>query len=127
MSFLRFLVTAGAAAALSTPLAAQIDTVQTVAPGVYFHQGDIRRGHSNNGWIVLDDFVLVVEANFPSGAKGSCRDPETTEKTGRFAFTRIAGDHVRGTRAEAGATIVANEGVDGMDRRAGFFGGPPGR
>ena len=48
---------------------AQIDTVQTISPGVYFHQGDLRRGHSNNGWIVLDDFVLVIEANFPSGAQ----------------------------------------------------------
>lgn len=50
-------------------VAAQINTVQEVAPGVYFHQGDPRRGHSNNGWVVLDDYVVVIDANYPSGAK----------------------------------------------------------
>ena len=52
-----------AALLLSSAVAvAQINTVQTVAPDVYFHAGDPRRGHSNNGWIVFDDFVLVIDA-----------------------------------------------------------------
>lgn len=120
-------------AALAAPLAAQIDTVQTVAPGVYFHQGDIRRGHSNNGWIVLADFVLVIEANFPSGARVVMpKIRETSDKPVRFAFnTHHHGDHAYGNQlwADAGATIVANEGAlaEMKSAETGFFGGPPGR
>ena len=30
-----------------------------VAPGVYFHEGDIgRKGHCNNGWIVFKDYAF---------------------------------------------------------------------
>ena len=110
---LPILVTALVALAASLP--AQIDTVQTLAPGVYFHQGDIRRGHSNNGWIVFDDFVLVVEANFPSGAKIVLpKVKATSDRPIRFAFnTHHHGDHAYGNQlwADAGATIVATEGV----------------
>jgi glyoxylase-like metal-dependent hydrolase (beta-lactamase superfamily II) len=121
------------AAALAAPLVAQIDTVQTLAPGVYFHQGDNRRGHSNNGWIVFDDFVLVIEANFPSGAKVVMpKIKETSDKPVRFAFnTHHHGDHAYGNQlwADAGATIVAHEGVLAEMKVAetGFFGGTPGR
>ena len=112
---------------------AQINTVQQVAPGVYFHEGDLRRGHSNNGWIVFDDFVLVIEANFPSGARVVMpKIKETSDKPVRFAFnTHHHGDHAYGNQlwADAGATIVANEGVLAEMKTAetGFFGGVPGR
>jgi len=50
--------------------ATQINTVKELAPGVYFHEGDLRgKGHCNNGWVIFDDYVLVVDANFPSGAQ----------------------------------------------------------
>ena len=50
--------------------AAEVNKVETVAPDVYFHEGDIgRKGHCNNGWVVFDDYVLVIDANFPSGAQ----------------------------------------------------------
>jgi len=26
------------------------------------------KGYCNNGWIILEDYVLVIDANFPSGA-----------------------------------------------------------
>ena len=46
----------------SAPAAfAQINTTQTVVPGVYFYEGDPRRGHSNNGWIVFEDVVLGTD------------------------------------------------------------------
>ena len=32
-------------------------------------KGDISKGHCNNGWIIFQDFVLVIDANFPSGAR----------------------------------------------------------
>ena len=48
----------------------QMNTVKELAPGVFFHEGDIKgRGHCNNGWVVFDDYVLVIDANFPSGAQ----------------------------------------------------------
>ncbi len=132
-SLARLVIFACAAGALSVPLPAQINTIRTMAPGVYFHEGDIRRGHSNNGWIVFDEFVLVIEANFPSGARVVMpRIKETTDKPIRFAFnTHHHGDHAYGNQlwAEAGATIVANNGVlEEMKRvETGFFGGAPGR
>ena len=47
----------------------QINVVQTVAPEIYFHEGDPRRGHSNNGWVVFEDYIVVIDANYPSGAQ----------------------------------------------------------
>ena len=48
----------------------QINTTKELAPGVYFHEGDLRgKGHCNNGWVVFEDYVLVIDANFPSGAR----------------------------------------------------------
>jgi len=51
-------------------LRAQVNEVQKLAPDIYFHEGDLKgRAHCNNGWIVFDDYVLVIDGNFPSGAK----------------------------------------------------------
>ncbi len=119
--------------AAAVPALAQIDTVQTLAPGVYFHQGDLRRGHSNNGWIVFEDYVLVIEANFPSGAKVVMpKIKETSDKPVRFAFnTHHHGDHAYGSQvwADAGATIVST--VAALDEmksvETGLFGNKPGR
>ena len=68
--------TAAAGSLSLTSLAAQtaidesrVNQVDTVATDVYFHQGDIaHKGHCNNGWIVFKDYVLVIDANYPSGA-----------------------------------------------------------
>src|SRR5262245_58708283 len=36
--------------------AGQVNVVKELAPGVYFHQGDIEgKGHCNNGWVVFND------------------------------------------------------------------------
>ena len=53
----------------SQPSTSQVGRVQKLAPDVYFHEGDISKGHCNNGWIVFEDYVLVIDANFPSGAQ----------------------------------------------------------
>ena len=111
----------------------QINTVQTVAPSVYFHEGDPRHGHSNNGWIVFDDFVLVVDANYPSGAKIVMPQiATTTDKPVRFVFnTHHHGDHAYGNQlwADAGATLVASTAMlEEMKKvETGAFGGEPGR
>ena len=125
-------VTLGALAFGSLALA-QINTVQTVAPGIYFHEGDPRRGHSNNGWIVFDDFVLVIDANYPSGAKIVMpKVKETSDKPVRFVFnTHNHGDHAYGNQAwaETGATLVASSAMLAEMKKVetGAFGGEPGR
>jgi glyoxylase-like metal-dependent hydrolase (beta-lactamase superfamily II) len=112
----------------------QVGTVKELAPGVYFHEGDVRgKGHCNNGWIVFDDYVLVVDANFPSGAQEILpKIKAQTDKPIRFAFdTHHHGDHAYGNQvwADNGAVPVAHENVVAEMRKyeTGFFGGKPGR
>jgi len=111
-----------------------VNQVDTVASDVYFHQGDIEgHGHCNNGWIVFKDFVLVIDANFPSGAQTIIpKIRALTQKPIRFAFdTHHHGDHAYGNQiwVENGATPVAHTGVlEEMKRyETGYFGGKPGR
>jgi glyoxylase-like metal-dependent hydrolase (beta-lactamase superfamily II) len=115
-------------------LASQTDTVKELAPGVFFHEGDLRgKGHCNNGWVVFDDYVLVIDANFPSGAQQVIQKIKAqTTKPIRFAFdTHHHGDHAYGNQvwADNGGTIVAHENVLSEMRKyeTGLFGGKPGR
>lgn len=110
-------------------------TVDAVAPDVYFHAGmpvpnaDVV---CNNGWIVFDDYVLVIDANFPAGARqiiGKIR--ALTDKPIRFALdTHHHGDHAYGNQVfvESGAVPIAHAGVvDEMKRlETGHYGGVPG-
>jgi len=118
---------------LPAALFAQINTAQTVAPDVYFHQGDPRRGHSNNGWIVFADYVLLIDANYPSGAQVVMPAIKgTTDKPVRIVFdTHHHADHAYGNRlwVEAGAVAVAHVGVIGEMKQVetGYYGGEPGR
>ena len=118
---------------LAGPAVAQINSVHDVAPGVYFHEGDPRRGHSNNGWVVCEDFVFVIDANFPSGAEIVMpKIKATSEKPVRFVFdTHHHADHSYANKlwSDGGATVVANTGVlDEMKLvETGHFGGKPGQ
>ena len=112
----------------------KVGEVQQVAPGVYFHQGNIEKsGHCNHGWIVFKDYVLVVDANFPSGAQEIIpKIRKTTDKPIKFVFdTHHHGDHAYGNKvfADAGATVVAHAGVlaSMKEHETGAFGGKPGR
>ncbi|HET6900002.1 MAG TPA: MBL fold metallo-hydrolase, partial [Vicinamibacteria bacterium] len=124
-----------AAAACAAVLArAQVGEVRTVAPDVYFHEGDIKgKGHCNNGWVVFQDYVLVVDANFPSGAREIIpKIRALTNKPIRFAFdTHHHGDHAYGNQvwADEGAALVAHTGVlEEMKKyETALFGGGPGR
>ena len=104
-------------AGLSVPLtgADKISEVQKVAPNVYFHQGDLDKGHCNQGWIVFKNFVLVVDGNFPSGVKVVLPKIKATTKTPiRYVVdTHHHGDHAYGNMAwfEAGATPIASAGA----------------
>jgi cyclase len=119
---------------LNQRLGSQINTVKELAPGVYFHEGDLRgKGHCNNGWVIFDDYVLVVDANFPSGAREVMEKIKAqTDKPIRFAFdTHHHGDHAYGNQvwADNGAVPVAQENVLAEMRKyeTGLFGGKPGR
>jgi glyoxylase-like metal-dependent hydrolase (beta-lactamase superfamily II) len=111
----------------------EVGKVDELAPNVYFHEGDIVRGHCNNGWIIFEDYVLVIDANFPSGANEIIpKIRSLTDKPIRFAFdTHHHGDHAYGNQVwvENGATPVAHTGVlDELKRyETGYYGGKPGR
>ena len=111
----------------------EIGKVDPLAPEVYFHEGNLVRGHCNNGWVIFEDYVLVIDANFPSGANEIIpKIRALTDKPIRFAFdTHHHGDHAYGNQiwVENGATPIAHTGVlDEMKRyETGYYGGKPGR
>ena len=113
---------------------AEVNKAEQVAPDVYFHEGDIKgSGHCNNGWIVFEDYVLVVDGNFPSGAQEIIpKIKAITDKPIRFAFdTHHHGDHAYGNQfwVDNGAVPVAHAGViDEMKKfETGYYGDKPGR
>jgi cyclase len=111
----------------------EVGRVDPLASGIYFHEGNLVRGHCNNGWVIFEDYVLVIDANFPSGATEIIpKIRALTDKPIRFAFdTHHHGDHAYGNQiwVENGATPVAHTGViDEMKRyETGYYGGKPGR
>ena len=114
--------------------AAQVNQLTNIATDVYFHEGDIKgHGHCNNGWVVFEDYVLVIDGNFPSGAQEIIpKIKAITDKPIRFVFdTHHHGDHSYGnqTWVENGATPVACAGVlDEMRKyETGYYGAKPGR
>ena len=91
----------------------QEQRVTQLAPGVFFWQGDtaIRRP-ANCTWVIFRDYVLVIDANFPWGAREILPEiKRTTNKPIRFVFnTHYHADHSfgNGIFMEAGATIVCS-------------------
>src|ERR1700751_2537213 len=107
-----------------------------VAPDVYFHEGQVSDSADavgNNGWIMFEDYVLVIDANFPAGAKLIISKIRSlTDKPIRFAFdTHHHGDHAYGNQifVENGGGPVAHTGViEEMKRyETGYYGQQPGR
>jgi glyoxylase-like metal-dependent hydrolase (beta-lactamase superfamily II) len=84
-----------------------------LAPGVFFWQGDtsIRRP-SNCTWVLFKDYVVVIDANFPWGAREILPEIKRTTKLPiRFVFnTHYHADHTFGSSIfqETGATIVCS-------------------
>jgi glyoxylase-like metal-dependent hydrolase (beta-lactamase superfamily II) len=87
----------------------------------------------NNGWIMFEDYVLVIDANYPAGAKLIISKIRAlTDKPIRFAFdTHHHGDHAYGNQVyvENGGVPVAHTGViEEMKRyETGYYGHGPGR
>ena len=117
--------------------AAQAAEVDKVAPDIFFHAGDLVSDNApavcNNGWIIFEDYVLVIDANFPAGAKLMISKIRSmTDKPIRFAFdTHHHGDHAYGNQiyVENGAVPVAHTGVIEEMRRyeTGYYDSKPGR
>ena len=110
--------------------------VDRIAPDVYFHEGDAVSDNPpavcNNGWIIFEDYVLVVDANFPAGAQLMISKIRSiTDKPIRFAFdTHHHGDHAYGNQVflDNGGVPVAHTGVIEEMRRAetGYYSNKPG-
>lgn len=102
-----------AAALLVAPLEAGPETVRRIAPGVWFREGDLENlGHSNHVIIEMQDYLIVVDANFPSGARAALADCKriAANKPVKYVFlTHHHGDHAFGSAVwtEAGATTMA--------------------
>src|SRR5271168_4233738 len=95
---------------------AQPNTVKLIAPGVWFREGDIEhQGHCNNVIIEMKDYLIVVDANFPSGARATIEDAKkVSSKPVKYVFdTHHHGDHLYGNAVwtRAGATTLAFSGV----------------
>jgi glyoxylase-like metal-dependent hydrolase (beta-lactamase superfamily II) len=89
-------------------------TVTEVAPGVFFWEGDhLLRKPANCVWIVFESYVLVIDSNFPWGAREILPEiKRTTNKPIRFLFnTHYHSDHTFGNSLffDAGATIICSE------------------
>ncbi len=113
----------------------QAGKVDVVAPDIYFHEGqlsDTADAVCNNGWVIFEDYVLVVDANFPAGAREILRKIRSvTDRPIRFAFdTHHHGDHLYGNQvyADSGAVPIAHTGViDELKRsETGYYSGKPG-
>jgi cyclase len=105
----------------------QPGTVQKLAPGVYVWQGDRdKREPANCTWVVFKDYVVVIDANFPWGAREIIpKIKETTDKPIRFVLnTHYHGDHSYGNSlfTDLGAIIINTEDTDREARTTGAEG-----
>src|ERR1035441_10592713 len=98
------------------------ETAEKIAPGVWFREGDIKNlGHCNNVIIEMKDYLIVVDANFPSGARAAMADAKrVSSKPVKYVFdTHHHGDHAYGNAVwtKMGAVTIAYQGVaDEMKR-----------
>src|SRR6267142_6352432 len=99
-----------------TSTGAQPGTVKQIVPGVWFREGDLEKmGHCNNIIIEMKDYLIVVDANFPSGARLAMEAAkQVSSKPVKYVFdTHHHGDHAYGNPVwtKAGATTLATAGV----------------
>lgn len=91
------------------------ETVRRIAPGVWFREGDLEQGHCNNVIIEMKDYMIVVDANYPSGARAAMADVKRlSSKPIKYVFdTHHHGDHLYGNVlwTQEGATTLAFQGV----------------
>ncbi|HZT30767.1 MAG TPA: MBL fold metallo-hydrolase [Bryobacteraceae bacterium] len=121
MKRLRFLILTSFAALAGLALFisrtdAKPETMEQILPGVWFREGDLQHlGHCNNIVIEMKDYLIVVDANFPSGARAVMADiKRISSKPVKYVFdTHHHGDHAYGNPlwTQAGVTTLAYKGV----------------
>jgi cyclase len=104
------------AATIAVRSESKLETLQRVLPGVWFWQGDLEHnGHCNNIVIEMKDYLVVVDANYPSGARAVMKEiPKVSPKPVKYVFdTHHHGDHAYGNAlwTQAGATTFAYQAV----------------
>ena len=89
-------------------------TVQ-IARGVWFHEAETGKGYCNNAVIEMGDYLIVVDANYPGGAKEMIDlTKRLSPKPVKYVFdTHHHGDHSYGNAVwtAQGATTLAYQGV----------------
>src|SRR5579863_4130447 len=100
--------------ALYRNAASQSSLVRELAPGVFVRLAEPNKNIiANAGWVIFRDYVLVIDANFPWGARAILADlRKTTDKLIRFVFdTHYHSDHSFGNSlfVDAGATILCSQ------------------
>ncbi|MEZ5403972.1 MAG: MBL fold metallo-hydrolase [Bryobacteraceae bacterium] len=114
-------------AALLFTAAGAGNAVRELAPGVFVRMGDRTRNQpANCGWVIFKDYVVVIDANFPWGAREILAEiKKTTNKPIRFVFnTHYHGDHAYGSSvfADQGAAIVCSQACGEESRAKGQTG-----
>jgi cyclase len=118
LALLLILACASGAFAADEPAKMKFNEVKEVAPGVFFRYSSIGPegsnipfGGCNNIWVLFEDYVVVIDANFPDGAaEVVAAVKKTTDKPIRYVLdTHHHGDHAYGNAvfAKEGASIVA--------------------
>lgn len=96
--------------------------VSQLAPGVYFLEmpSQPRFIGSNVGWVVFEDYVLVIDAGFAPGARVALEEiRRVTDKPVRFVLdTHHHPDHAfgNGVFVEQGAVVVCHEACQRIER-----------
>src|SRR5262245_27681492 len=96
----------------------EFNEVKEIAPGVFFRYSSISAtdekvpfGGSNNIWVVFEDYVVVIDANFPKEAGDVIAAvKKTTDKPIRYVLdTHHHGDHAYGNAVfgKEGASIIS--------------------
>ena len=86
-------------ALVATRSEGKLETIEQIVPGVWFRQGDLAQyGHCNNIVIEMKDYLIVVDANYPSGARAVMADiKKVSPKPVKLVFdTHHHGDHAHG-------------------------------
>lgn len=99
---------------LSANLNAQKPIVKELARGVYFYFGDeLQKKSANCVWVIFNNYVLVIDANYPWGADEIIQEiRKTTMKPIRYVFnTHYHHDHTFGNAqfVDSGAIIVSTK------------------
>ncbi|MFO0845742.1 MAG: NAD(P)-dependent oxidoreductase [Gemmataceae bacterium] len=115
--------------ATAAPPKMKFNEVREIAPGVFFRYSSISPtdmsifGGSNHLWVVFEDYVVVIDANFPKEARDVVADiKKTTTKPIRYVLdTHHHGDHAWGNAVwiDQGATIISHRNCAKILRQTG--------